>query len=450
MEKENEKLKQENEKLRVENEGLKKQVKKLKKELERLQKKKKKVPAFVKKNKPKKEAKKTRKKRAAEHNKGRRRETRTRIEKHQLEKCPTCGEKLKRHQESYSRQIIDIPEPQPVEVVEHQMKKGWCEGCQKWHMPKAGWEESIGQGRIGVRLLGLVGYMRSVLRLPYRQIQAFLESVHRVNLSVGELVNLARKVGEGLKEELAVIKQQARGSPHLHMDETGWREDGQNGYIWCLVTETPQPIHYFEYHHSRASGIVTELLGDEFSGTLVSDFYAAYNIYQGPHQRCWVHLLCDLSKLREDHPHDESIVAWCLGVKFLYRHARESVQKLATFADRQVFVTQLTEMARLFGLMYAQVDHPCRAVAKRLLRHMDELFLFVLHPDLAADNNLAERALRSLVVQRKISGGSRSQSGSQTCMQLATLFQTWLARGSNPLHQCWYLLGYSPLWSSLS
>ena len=288
MEKENEELKQENEKLRVENEGVKKQVEKLKKELEALQEKKKKEPAFVKKNKPKKEEKKTREKRAAKHNKGRRRETPTRIENHQLEKCPTCGEELKRHQESYSRQIIDIPEPKPVEVGEHQVKKGWCETCQKWHTPKAGWEKSIGQGRIGVRLMGVVGYMRSVLRLPDRHIQAFLKSVHQVKLSVGELVNLARKVGETLKDEIAVIKQEARGSPHLHMDETDGREDGQNGYIWCLVTDTPQPIRYFEYHHSRASGIVTELLGAEFSGTLVSDFYAAYNIYQGPHQRCWV------------------------------------------------------------------------------------------------------------------------------------------------------------------
>ena len=66
-------------------------------------------------------------------------------------------------------------------------------------------------------------------------------------------------------------------------------------------------------------------------------------------------------------------------------------------------------MVRLFGLMYAQVDHPCRALAKRVLRHMDELFLFVLYPDLPSDNNLAEGALRPLVVQRKISGGSSFQ-----------------------------------------
>jgi transposase len=87
------------------------------------------------------------------------------------------------------------------------------------------------------------------------------------------------------------------------------------------------------------------------------------------------------------------------------------------------------------------------ALAKRLLRHLDELFLFVLHPHLSADNNLAERALRSLVVQRKVSGGSRSPQGSQTTMRLATLFQTWQARGVSPLFKCWRLLGYQPTWA---
>jgi hypothetical protein len=96
--------------------------------------------------------------------------------------------------------------------------------------------------------------------------------------------------------------------------------------------------------------------------------------------------------------------------------------------------------------MYAQSDHPCRALAKRLLRHMDELFLFVQYPGLSANNNLAERSLRPLVVQRKISGGSRTKLGSDTGMRLATLFQTWLARGLNPLHECWRLLGYQPTW----
>jgi hypothetical protein len=88
------------------------------------------------------------------------------------------------------------------------------------------------------------------------------------------------------------------------------------------------------------------------------------------------------------------------------------------------------------ALPYARTKHPCRALAKRLLRHQDELFQFVLVAGLAADTNLAERSLQPLVVIRKISGGSRSGLGSQTRLALATLFGTWQARGLDPLAEC--------------
>ena len=100
---------------------------------------------------------------------------------------------------------------------------------------------------------------------------------------------------------------------------------------------------------------------------------------------------------------------------------------------------------RALGEQFAQAKgHPCQALAKRLLRHQDELFLFVVDERVAADNNEAERALRPLVIARKISGGTRSEAGSHTRMTLTSLFQTWQAHGLNPLHECLRLL-QSPL-----
>lgn len=81
-------------------------------------------------------------------------------------------------------------------------------------------------------------------------------------------------------------------------------------------------------------------------------------------------------------------------------------------------------------------------MAKRLLRHEDELFQFVLIAGLSADNNLAERSIRPLVVIRKISGGSRSAEGTKTRMALASLFETWQARGLNPFEACLKLLSH--------
>ena len=103
-------------------------------------------------------------------------------------------------------------------------------------------------------------------------------------------------------------------------------------------------------------------------------------------------------------------------------------------------------MSNRLGLAYAQnKGHACQALAKRLLRHQDELFQFLLIEGLSPNNNLAERSIRPLVVARKISGGSRSQLGTATRMALHSLFETWHARGLNTLQACLQLLSQSPL-----
>ena len=114
---------------------------------------------------------------------------------------------------------------------------------------------------------------------------------------------------------------------------------------------------------------------------------------------------------------------------------------LAPDVERHRAYRELVLLVRALGEQFAQAKgHPCQALAKRLLRHQDELFVFVREVGVPANNNLAERSLRPLVIARKISGGTRSPQGSQTRMILTSLFQTWQAHGLNPLHECLRLL----------
>ncbi len=103
----------------------------------------------------------------------------------------------------------------------------------------------------------------------------------------------------------------------VHADETGWREDGVNGYVWTFSTPTQR---YF-LRRNRGKAVVDEVLGTEFAGVLVSDFYAAYQRYDGPKQRCWAHLLRDIHDLQSLYPEDESLSQWSAAVHQLYRHA---------------------------------------------------------------------------------------------------------------------------------
>lgn len=98
---------------------------------------------------------------------------------------------------------------------------------------------------------------------------------------------------------------------------------------------------------------------------------------------------------------------------------------------------ELTGRSHTLGLAYATAKtHACRALAKRLLRHEDELFQFVLVEGLSASNTLAERSIRRLVVCRTISGGSRSDEGTKTRLGLASLFESWQARKLKPFDEC--------------
>ena len=112
---------------------------------------------------------------------------------------------------------------------------------------------------------------------------------------------------------------------------------------------------------------------------------------------------------------------------------------MPTQSERRTLYDALVERIQKLGRTWALAcdkAHPAHALCKRLLRHDLELFEFVRQPGLAADNNLAERSVRPLVIARKISGGTRSERGSDTRMVLQTLFATWTAQGKLALDEC--------------
>src|SRR4051812_16416159 len=177
-------------------------------------------PSFVKPNTPKRQRA-PRQKRKAEHNRARRLETPTRIEQHALDRCPDCGLHLHGGTLARRRQVIELPEPQPVEVIEHQVIKRWCAWCHRWQAPTLDLEgQVLGQSRIGVRIASLVAYLRTTLRLPIRSIRLYLQTIHRLTLSTGEIVDLLHQVSQATQPEVADLKAQARASPILHVDET--------------------------------------------------------------------------------------------------------------------------------------------------------------------------------------------------------------------------------------
>jgi hypothetical protein len=254
------------------------------------------------------------------------------------------------------------------------------------------------------------------------------------------LVAGVAKRGKALVEEL---KQQIRGSPVVNGDETSWRENGQNGYVWSFSTER---LRYFVYRKSRAASVVTEVLGKGFEGVVVSDFYGGYNAHLGVHQRCWVHLLRDIHELKEKHKKNPSLSRWAAKVKGIYEQAKgyggpsaklEAGEQRAERVRRQrQYEQELLKVCR----PHLRKQRVQSRLCERMERFLPELFVFVADPRVPSDNNAAERSVRQLVVSRKISGGTRSARGSEAKSILASLFGTWKLQGRDVYQCCLSLL----------
>ncbi|MSQ05832.1 MAG: IS66 family transposase [Dehalococcoidia bacterium] len=311
-----------------------------------------------------------------------------------------------------------------------------CPICEQRRVPKAQWDGvAAGQQRFGVNLVSLMVTLREEGRLPLRTIQWYLQTVHQLHLSVGGIVQVIHGAAKKAQPAVTQVLERIRASPVVHDDETGWRQDGANGYVWTFSTPTER---YF-LRRGRGKGVVDEVLDESFSGVLVSDFYAAYNHYPGLKQRCWAHLLRDIHERKVVCPDDAGLLQWATAVHQLYEEAKA----LRSPQAQQRLRDQLQLEGRLLALCRPFLNDPSAAQGKlcrRIDRFIKELFVFVAHPVVPSENNAAERSLRHLVISRKISGGTRSDQGTNSKMTLASLFGTWRARGLNPLLQCRQLL----------
>ena len=366
----------------------------------------------------------------------RRREKPDEIVHHALDCCPDCGRKLCGGWEHRRRQTIEIVLP-GVRVVEHVVMGRWCGICGKRWVPKLEPAEigAVGKRRFGVSVQSLVATLHIACRVPMKVIRRLLGELWGLQVSAGEVVELLDGMVRAGRGELRRLHDEVRGSPAVCADETGWRQDGENGYLWTFATPR---VRWFLYRKSRSGQVPEEVLGEEFGGTVTCDFYAGYNRL-GVLQRCWVHLIRDLKELAELNADRPGVMAWVEAVLALYREAKQfsHPQQRVRRRQRRHFERRLAALA---GRYAKEEAAPQRVLAQRIVRRLHELFVFVGDPQVPSDNNLAERSLRPAVVARKISGGTRSPKGSATKMGLMSLFGTWTVQGKPLLASCRQLL----------
>ena len=391
------------------------------------------APVWVKPNRPRRE-KQPRKRRGQAF--VRRREPAEAVREHALERCPECGRKLEGGWVHRRRQVIEIELVR--RVVEHVVVARRCGVCGKRRLPRLNPAELGVQGkrRFGAGLQGLVGLLHGRYRVPMKEIGSFLEEGWGLHVSAGEIVELLDGVAEAGAGVLQELHEQVQRAPVVCSDETGWREDGQNAWLWTFSTPDTR---YFEIHPTRSGRVPEQVLGERFAGRLVCDCYVGYNRLLQEKQRCWAHLLRDLEALQQAHPEQPEVGRWVKEIKRLHREAK-AFRSLRARRRRRKRQELEARIDRLVRPITHQPEAPHRVLAERIRRHLLEWFVFVEHPEVPPTNNLAERSLRPAVIARKISGGTRSDKGSQTRARLMSLFGTWKLRKLSSLSTCQRLL----------
>ncbi len=368
----------------------------------------------------------------------------TEVVVHAVDRCPACRTSLSGGIERWRKEVLTLPPVAPARIIHHVYLERTCPGCGQRVAPPPAVPAELGvlagRQRLGLELLAQLAVWRTEFRLPIPVIAWGLRALHGLELSEGAIVAALRRVAAAAQPLVEQIRAAIRASPHVHADETGLRQDGTNGYLWSFST----PTERFYVHGRRDKTVVDAVLGPAFAGVLSSDFYAAYDHYAGPHQRCWRHLLTDIHALVERHPSDAGLRAWADQVHGVYARAQRGVAAAEpdpAVRDRE----QRACEAALLALCQAHVAAdaavvPQAVLCRRIAKYLPELFTFVAEPGVDSTNNAAERSVRPVVVQRKISGGTRSLAGTTTFCTLQTLFGTWRVRNLDPLVACRQLL----------
>lgn len=323
-----------------------------------------------------------------------------------LQCCPHCQNKAIKQVASYQRTIEDIPnlEQQRAKVIQFTINRYYCKHCKKIVQAKP--KEVLPRSRLGLNTLLYILYAKYRLRLTQGLIKENLETLYQLKVSNGQISNLLNKGEQVFKEKWKEIIEKIRSSPVVNADETGWKINGDNCWLWAFVGD--QAVRY-TISEFRGKGVPREVLGENFQGTVVSDFYTAYNQFLHK-QRCWVHLLRKSRELTEQKQTKTRVKfnQQLIGIYQQINNFRANAQTTQEQRDSQAhFVCQ-----QLLKLSQSKTkDKNIQRVCKLIFRYQQELVFCIRDFRVPPENNKAERAIRPSVVIRKISGGSRSKQG---------------------------------------
>ena len=296
------------------------------------------------------------------------------------ENCPFCGGELK--DKGYEEREVLESRPVKVEPVVYRLPKRYCPHCRKTHTPKA--PGVLPRSLYGNQLIANAVVMHYLNGIPMGRI------CEQTGVGAGSLVEIFHRVARLFSGVPDRLIEEYRKAPVKHSDETGWRTNGKNGYVWLFAT--PE-ISIFQFGKNRSAKIPQAVFGKEQRpGVLVVDRYSAYNKVPCHIQYCYAHLLREVTDLEKDFPDSEEVktfVSTTAPMPALAMGLRS--QKIS---DKQ-FYRQARKLKKdIQAAMKSPAQHlGIRHIQNIFIENQDRLYHWAQERAVPADNNLAERDL---------------------------------------------------------
>lgn len=348
--------------------------------------------------------------------------------------CPRCRTQLS-DVEEHDRLVEDLVPAQTITTCYHTIS-GYCPSCREEIESRA--EEQppaadLPHGQLGLNALATAAVMRVCYRMPMRQISRFFTQLPGLKVCPGAIARQIQRLGGWLEGQYDRLKLALRAAGVVHADETGWRTDGRNGYLWTLTNDRHTLFHV---DRSRSRKVIEELLGEGYgagAGTLVSDFYSAYDRLGGSQQKCLAHLLRELRDVVARRPELKHHAFFRRCKRLVKRMLRLKKQRQQLAPEQYQHQVELAEhrLAELAHQTWNDAD--ADRLTARLAKYGHKLTTFLHREEVEGTNNAAERAIRPAVVMRKITGGSRSEAGAEAWSILASVMRTAEQQGRDVL-----------------
>ena len=305
---------------------------------------------------------------------------------------------------------------------------GWCPSCERVHY--APLPDAAEQGGLfGPRLTALVAYLKGSGHASYATIQSFLRDVIGVEVSTGYLAKLIGKASAALEGPYDELLDALPAEDVLNVDETGHKDLGKKHWTWCFRAVL---FALFKIDARRSSDVLVEVLGKEFKGVIGADYFSAYRKYMRTLnvlvQFCLAHLIRDVKFLttlpdKVTQNYGNRLLGE-LRALFKVIHRKEKMSPAAFQRALERARDDLVKTAKR-----APMRGEAQNMAKRFRENADAYFRFITTPGVSPTNNLAEQAIRFVVIDRRITQGTRGAAGQRWCERIWTTIATCTQQG---------------------